>query len=900
MALASGTKLGPYEIQSPLGAGGMGEVYRARDTRLDRTVAIKILPLYLSDNPEAKQRFDREARAISSLNHPNICTLYDIGHQDGTDFLVMEFLEGETLADRLAKGPLPPEQVLKYGIEICAGLEKAHRGGVMHRDLKPGNIMLTKAGAKLMDFGLAKATPAGTPPSSGLTMTLPGPSADQPLTARGTLVGTFHYMAPEQVEGKDADVRSDIFALGAVLYEMATGKRAFTGKSQASIVAAVLAVEPPPISTLQPMTPPSLERVVATCLAKDPDERFQTAHDLKLQLKWIAEGGSKAGIPAPVAAQRRDRERILWAALALALATCAVLVALLFRQTAPERRLLHAYIPAPEKVEFRFVGDRTAPLAISPDGTRLVFGAIDLDGKQMLWVRALDTATSMPLPGTIGATYPFWSPDSHYIGFFAEGKLKKVEATGGPAQVICDAPDGRGGTWNREGIIVFAPDFNRSLSKVSASGGPPVQITELDSAEHENSHRWPQFLPDGRHFLYFARSLAAQISNMWVGSLDAKERKLIVRSSSNVIYSTAGYLLLLRNNALLAQPFDPKNLTVYGDAVPVADGVLENPPYARAIVSASDNGVLAYGSVGSLKEPSRLRWLDRAGKQVETLDEPAIYGSPRLSPDGRKLAVTIGDPAQSTTDIWVYDLASGGKTRLTFDPSLNGQPVWSPDGSQIVFFSTRKKNFPSLYRKASNGAGSDELLLDSNTPDRPDDWSPDGKFIMYEPNTSVNALWLLPFSGERKPSVFLSGESGTYPTEARFSPDGKWLAYVEYGGGRREVYLTPFPGKTGKWQVSVTDGRYPRWRADGKELFFLAKNDTVLMAADVDLSGPVPRTSTAKELFAVQLVSSPMSPEWGEYDVAADGKRFLVDALDHAPTQEPINLILNWDAELKK
>jgi Tol biopolymer transport system component len=900
MAFTSGKKLGPYEIVSALGAGGMGEVYRARDTRLDRTVAIKILPADLSSNLEAKQRFEREGRAISSLNHPNICTLYDIGQQDGIDYLVMEFLEGQTLADRLVKGPLPLDQLLKCGIEICEGLEKAHKTGVVHRDLKPGNVMLTRSGAKLMDFGLAKAATAGMPASSSLTMTLSGPSAEQPLTARGTVVGTFQYMSPEQVEGKEADARSDIFALGAVLYEMSTGRRAFTGKTQASIVAAILASEPQPISTLQPMTPPALDRVVATCLAKDPEERFQTAHDLKLQLKWIAEGGSKAGIPAPVAAQRRNRERILWGALALLLAACVALAAIHFGRTTAERRAVHAYIPAPEKASFAFVGDRTAPLVISPDGTRLAFGATGSDGKQLLWVRALQAATSLPLPGTEGATYPFWSADSRFIGFFAEGKLKKIEAAGGPAQGLCDAPDGRGGTWSREDTIIFAPTYNGPLYKVSAAGGTPVQVTELDSSLHENTHRWPQALPDGRHFLYFARSLQAEVSSTYVGSLDGKGRKLLFRSWSNVVYATAGYLLFVRDANLMAQPFDPKDLSVRGDAVPVANGVLENLPYSRAIVSVSDNGILAYGTLGNMAEPSRLRWLDRAGKQIGTVGDPATYSAPRLSPDGKRLAVAVGDPARATTDIWIYDLVGGDKTRLTFDPSINSQPVWSPDGSHIAFYSNRKNSFPQLYQKASNGAGNEESLLDSRMQDRPDDWSPDGKFIVFEPNTSVNALWLLPLSSDRKPTVFLGGESGTYPTEARFSPDGKWLAYVEYGSGKREVYVTPFPGKTGKWQVSAAGGRYPRWRGDGKELFFLAQNDTTLMAVDVDLSGSAPRISTPKELFGVRLVYSPMSPEWGAYDVAADGKRFLVDSMDQAPIAEPINLVLNWDAELMK
>ena len=902
MGIVSGTKLGPYEIQCSLGAGGMGEVYRARDTRLNRSVAIKILPPDLSRNSEARERFDREARTISSLNHPNICTLHDVGHQDGTDYLVMEYLEGETLADRLRRGPLPLNQVLKYGTDICEGLENAHRTGVMHRDLKPGNVMLTKTGAKLMDFGLAKSMTAVGAPSSSLTMTLSGPSADQPLTAKGMLVGTFQYMSPEQLEGKEADARSDIFALGSILYEMLTGRRAFQGKTTASTIAAILAADPPPLTSLQPMSPLELQRVVRGCLAKDPEERFQTVHDVKLQLKGIAESGTQTGISKPVRSVRKGRERILWLASGILLGALAAFSLIPFLRPKQAVRGLHAYIPVPDKNEFVFVGDRTAPLEISPDGTRLVFGTTDMEGKQSLWVRALDASTSQVLPGTAGATYPFWSGDSRFIGFFAEGKLKKIEASGGPAQIICDAPDGRGGSWNREGTIIFSPTYNGPLYKVTAAGGTPVQVTELDP-QNENTHRWPQFLSDGRHFLYFARSSAGEASNTYSGSLDGKEKKLVFRSRSNVVYATAGYLLFVRDATLMAQPFDERDRSVQGDAVPLFDGALENPLYSRSIVSVSTNGILAYGGAGSRTEPSHLLWFDRGGKQIGEVGEPGasnIYTAPRLSPDGKKLAVTLGDPYRGATDIWIYDLGSGTRTRLTFDPSNNSQPIWSPDSSEIVFFSNRLTSFPQMYRKASNGAGKDELLLNSHGQDRPDDWSPDGKYIIYEPNSSVNTLSLLPLLGERKPSVFIGGESGNSPGQGKFSPDGKWLAYAEYGQRRRDIFITPFPGNAGKWQVSAGGGQYPRWRGDGKELFFLAQNGTVLMAVDVDLSGSAPRIGIPKKLFDVHPVYSPSSTESSAYDVTADGQRFLVDSMDHVSPPQPINVVINWEAQLKK
>jgi predicted Ser/Thr protein kinase len=523
MTLAQGTRLGPYEILASVGAGGMGEVYRARDTRLDRTVAIKVLPSHLSSNPEIRQRFDREARTISSLSHPHICALHDVGHQDGIDYLVMEFLEGETLTDRLSRGALPAEQVLRYSIEIADALDKAHRQGIVHRDLKPGNIMLTKSGVKLVDFGLAKLAAAG--PANTSVSILPT-QAGMNLTQEGTILGTFQYMAPEQLEGKEADARSDIFAFGAVLYEMATGKKAFSGKSQASLIASILSAEPPPISSVQPMTPPALDRVVKTCLAKDPDDRWQTAHDVMLQLKWIAEGGSQAGVPAPLVARRRGHERLAWGVAAvLAVSTIALAAVQLARPRAAVRVVRSSLLP-PEKTTYHFIGDAAGPPAVSPEGLQIAFTARDSSGKSLLWVRSLDSPVPRAVAGTEDAMYPFWSPDSKFIGFFAGGKLKKIEASGGPAFALCDAGDARGGTWNKDGVIVFEPHFRDPLFRVPATGGKAAPVTKFDESRRETTHRFPFFLPDGSHFLYLAGSHAvgteSELHAIYLGSLDGK------------------------------------------------------------------------------------------------------------------------------------------------------------------------------------------------------------------------------------------------------------------------------------------------------------------------------------------------------------------------------------------
>ncbi len=651
MGLASGTKLGPYEIQSPLGAGGMGEVYRARDTRLDRTVAIKILPSHLSENAEAKQRFDREARTISSLNHPNICTLHDVGRQDGVDYLVMEYLEGETLADRLRKGPLPVAQVLKYGVEICDGLEKAHRSGVTHRDLKPGNIMLTKTGAKLMDFGLAKALVARADATSGLTVTMTTPVGSHPLTAQGTVVGTFQYMAPEQVEGKEADARSDIFALGAVLYEMATAKRAFEGKTAASAMAAVLEREPAPISSVQPMSPAGLDHVVQGCLAKDPEARWQSAADIARELRWIASGGSGVGVAPPVKIGPRWREHMIWAAVAAVL-----LVALAWstlRGHEPERTL-RSFLPPPAQMSFDFTGDFSGPPAISADGTAVAFCARTQRERDVIWVQSLGDLAPKKIDGTEGASFPFWSADGKFLGFFADSHLKKVPAAGGPVTILAEAPNPRGGSWNQDNVIIYEPDYRDTLWRISAAGGSPVRLTKFENDKH-TTHRWPQFLPDGKHFLFFATNHSGDSEHgIYFGSLADGTYKHVLDADSGGQYAS-GYLIYHLQSQLQAQKFDDATGTVSGEPVTLANLVEYDTGTWHTTFTASQNGLLVY-EPGSKTLGTDVVWMDRSGKTLSKVAERAFYkGAGRISPDGKRLAISMGDPQ---ADIWVLDLAS--------------------------------------------------------------------------------------------------------------------------------------------------------------------------------------------------------------------------------------------------
>ena len=896
MALPNGTRLGPYEIVAAAGAGGMGEVYRARDTRLDRVVAIKILPAYLSEKPESKQRFEREARTISSLQHSNICTLYDIGSQDGIDYLVMEYLEGETLADRLAKGPLAADQVLSYGVQIAEGLEKAHRGGVVHRDLKPGNVMLTKSGAKLMDFGLAKTTLA-VPPASGLTATLASPHASHPLTAEGMVVGTFQYMSPEQVEGKEADARSDIFALGAVLYEMATGKRAFPGKSQASVVAAVLASEPKPISAVQPMSPPALDRVVKVCLAKDPDERWQTAHDVKLQLEWIAEGGSQAGIPAPVSARRRLSQNVAWAATAICLlAAIGFGIAWMARAPGP-RRPMRVSVLAPEGNSFK-----PFDVALSPDGGKLSFVATDAAGKSQLWVRPLDSLSAQPLAGTEGASQPFWSADSRSIAFFADGKLKRVEAAGGALQELADAPIPRGGTWNADGVVVFAPSAGDVLYRLPASGGTPVAVTALDTKKNEDSHRWPCFLPDGRHFVFMVRrggalTLATNLETqeseknhgIYVGSLDSKDKVFLVTSPRRAMYVRPGYLLYVRGNNLMAQPLDERHLRLSGEPTPIAGQIALDTTF-NAAFAASGEGTLVVHS-GGLAATSAITWYDRAGKAGAVLATDN-FNVIRFSPDGHRLAASIYD-SSGGEDIWLFDLARTVKTRFTFDPALDDDPVWSPDGSSIVFDSNRTGTY-GIYQKPSNGALKEQLIFTDPALKFPSSWSPDGKYVLFDridPQSKKTGLWVLPMSADHKAYPLIATDFNN--NLGQFSPDGRWVAYVSNESGRNEIYAVAFPNPAARFQISSGGGDNPQWRGDGKELFY-TDPDSKIVAVDFTSRGDTLEIGTPHALWQPRLIA--VNPP---YAATSDGKRFLANEQPLQSTSQ-LTVVFNWDAALKK
>jgi len=873
----------------------MGEVYRARDTRLDRSVAVKVLSASLTASPELKQRFEREARTISSLQHPHICVLHDVGHDaaSGTDFLVMEYLEGETLANRLRRGPLLFAEQLDIAIQIADALATAHSAGIVHRDLKPGNVILTKSGAKLLDFGLAKplgSMPAGSTVASAptFTATLSSPSPMvSPLTTQGTMIGTIQYMSPEQIEGKEADARSDIFAFGAMLYEMASGQRPFEGKSQIRIASAILGDHPTPLRTLQPKAPAEFEHLVNTCLSKNPQARFQCAHDLKLQLMWLRESGMQA-----LSGQSEKSPSALgraWWVFAGVFLLLAVLIAAIVLRRAPVPASVEAYILPPDKTNFTLtVDDASGPVTISPDGTKIAFVAQEDQQPNRIYVRALDDKNAKPIPGTENATYPFWSPDSESLGFFSGGRLRRVSLNGGPVLEICKADRPRGGSWGPD-IILFTPDVVGGVFRVAPNAGSTaVQVTTV--ASDHTTNRWPVLLPDGKHFLYLATNHSnpepSSRNGVYFASLDGKENGFLMPAESNVVYAR-GHLLWEQGGSLLAQAFDPSSGKVTGDTAAVASDVGYHRSTWKAAFDANENGTLVYqASLGPGNE--KLLLANRDGRSVRVGDNSA-YVDVRISPDGRKAAA-----AGESHDIWLLDLDQGTKVRFTFGYAADGM-AWSGDGRYIYYSTVGKTS--RIVRKPVEGGGQEATVYENDTPVHVTDVSPDGQYLLVEQSYGKTPLTTLivPLAQDGKARPLTDDPVATY--YARFSHDGKWIVYVTAETGRNELYATSLL-RGGKLQLTSTGANWNRWSADGKTIFF-ATGAGGVFALPIKVTTDSIEPGKPVSLFAV-----PGLPTMGFYDepfdATADGRRFLLKVIGERSGSSQAVLVTNWPARLKK
>jgi len=917
MPLEVGTRLGPYEIVAPLGQGGMGEIYRATDTRLDRTVAIKILSPALADDVQFRERFEREARAISALEHPHICALYDVGEFSGSRipdpgsripdtraplrYLVIQYLDGETLEARIAKGPLPLPEALTIAIQIADALSAAHRAGIVHRDLKPGNVMLTKTGAKLLDFGLAKVSAPVVAVSSTMAPTTPT------VTAQGAILGTFQYMAPEQIEGLEADARTDIFAFGALLFEMITGKKAFEGKTRASLIGAILKDEPPRVSQVQPVAPPALDRIVATCLAKEPDDRWQTARDLHRELKWVAENPAGAVAPTAVSAlpssPAPSRLRTIAGVaggLAVGIALTAGAVWLAARYTRQTPHQVRFSIPNMSAQTLLAAGDRN--IAISPDGRHIVFrvGGGAGPGTSQLFVRALDQIDSQMLAGVTG-TGPFFSPDGHWIGFLDQGQIKKVSITGGPAILICRFNGlSRGATWGPDGTIVFATTLgNAALMSVPAGGGEPRKLTSLESGE--TAHIFPSFLPGGTAVLFTVVRSSQTVENGEIAVLDLKtgRRKVLIRGGGQAEYVRDGHLLYAVSGTLRAVRFDLDRLEVQSDPVPVVEQVMTTVNGAGHF-AVSNDGTLAYvqGRTAAPAAPRSLVWVDRKGRETPIEAPPRAYEMPRISPDGTRVALQVAD---QENDIWIWDVTRKTLTRLTFDSGADNLPVWTPDNRSIVFNSTRS-GVRNLYRQAADGTGAVERLTTSENNQFPFSMTPDGKHLVLGEVAPLTAadVRVLALDGPRQTQPIVQTPFAEYG--GQISPDGRWMAYQSNESGAFQIYVRPFPNvDSGRWQVSTSGGTRARWAPrSGRELFYL-DGDLTLTAVPVRAEGATFSFGNPAKVFDRKYYSG---FNLGAYDVSPDGQRFLMIKEDRATEQAaapPTNLIvvLNWTEELK-
>jgi eukaryotic-like serine/threonine-protein kinase len=878
MNIDRGSRLGPYEVVSALGAGGMGEVWRGKDTRLDREVAIKVLSESLSSNAQLRIRFEREAKLISSLNHPHICTLFDIGHENGVDYLVMELIDGESLADRLKKGPLPLDLVLRYGAQIASALDAAHRHGIVHRDVKPGNVMLTRTGAKLLDFGLAKTDVA--------VVQVEGVTVHKPLTQEGTILGTFQYMAPEQLEGVEADARTDIFGLGCVLYEMATGRRAFQGASKTSLIAAIVSSQPEPISSVAPMTPPALDHVVQRCLEKNADDRWQSAHDIASELQWISAAGSSAGVAAPIARRKR---RIEWGGWLAALAIALTWAIVRLNPGPHEAQRMETAIVAPDGV---VLDAERGGIALSPDGSMLALIAHRPGEKALLWIRHLSSSAVRALPGTSEARLPFWSPDGKTIAFFASGKLLRVSIDGGSPELVVSVPDSYGGAWAAGGNIVFAS--GTGVFRVPAAGGTPVKVLETPN----RSPRYPVMLPDGNRFLFTSIG-ATEPDALYVGTIDGEVKLALAGVYSNAAYASPGFILYVKDGALRAQRVNPKTLASAGDAMRIADQVQYHADDQVALFTVSASGSLGYvGGEGGGK--TELAWVSRDGTAQEVITPAALYYSPRLSHDDKRVAVDLSETQTAKGDIWILDLQRGASTRLTYDPANESGPIWSPDDRSVMFFSERK-GVRDLFERPSSGVGADAAILADDRQKVPLDVSPDGRWLAFatgadgagRPLASAPPdIWLLDRqSGQAKP--FLTSPFSEHGLQ--FSPDGKLIAYTSDESGQSEIYVIPFPESSEKWIVSRGGGEQPAWSADGRQIYYLTREQKLMSVAVT--SGHSFDSAPPVALFEAAVRRNyPIR----QYCVSRDGSRFLINRNVAADAAQRITFVQNWTSPLQR